>query len=231
MGIEPSAQTRDKLIIVETTASWCQFCPATEKQLVSAKEKLKDKITVYQFDHDEGWDQILKRHGGVANALPGVTLFKNGIPIGQIQGHDEKIDMVSWILEKESMQDFDRVKIVDQDNVKVLKNIKDKYVLVLFWNGHHMWGDENRTHAHEAKKALGDRLEIFQYWSHSFTDAAYEQEKKFLKTNNWSKNPYLGLSTILIRNGKVVARYESREVPKDLAEWIQNEGPSVLSDL
>ena len=88
---------KDRIILVEVTASWCGWCK--ELQRNTFPEVIKtygDQVRIYFVDADkQGRQWVAKKH--LTYSLPGITLIRTGKVLARQHGYSEWARFSTWM--------------------------------------------------------------------------------------------------------------------------------------
>ena len=85
---------KDKVVLVDFSASWCGPCKMLAPVLESVSETMKDKVTIVKVDVDESMD--LASQFGIM-AVPTMVLFKDGKQVDAFSGYMPEATLISNI--------------------------------------------------------------------------------------------------------------------------------------
>jgi thioredoxin len=85
----------DKPVLVEFWAEWCTPCRRMEPVLEEIAGELGDQVEVVRLDADTNPQVALDHH---VEAVPTLTLFRNGRPVRSLVGLQPKSEIISMVV-------------------------------------------------------------------------------------------------------------------------------------
>lgn len=90
-------KSKDKPVLVDFWADWCQPCKQLGPTLEEVSEEVSDKVTIAKVNVDDSKDKA--REYGV-RSIPNVKLFVDGNIKDEFVGAMPKEDIIEWIDDK-----------------------------------------------------------------------------------------------------------------------------------
>jgi thiol-disulfide isomerase/thioredoxin len=220
------AHEESEIVVVMTTAVWCTFCKYMVKDLKTVQEKLGNKISIFEIDHDKlpkyskddfvRWPEPIY---AVSTSLPGITLFdKNLVPFALQNGFYKDVDKLEWMKDQIDLNAKYSIPFIGPETLKAIAKRKDRKDVVVFVLREDMENndgdyDKRLPIAYTAKKELGEKIEFYRIWLR-------EKDKKQLPI------PLTKPGIIHFRSGKIVQRIISDWTKKDPAipsfvKWVK----------